>query len=150
MFAATKIDPWFLKQIFLINETAMTVREAETLTPKLLKKAKLAGLSDVQVAHLRGLGDEGENTIRELRWTYGLRPVYKTVDTCAARDIEQKRLRVVVRVVRGRGNVQAVVLRKKPFKGLVTEVSRLLLVPRMAETEGEINEQVAVCHSPLC
>ncbi len=84
MFAATKIDPWFLKQIFLINETAMTVREAETLTPKLLKKAKLAGLSDVQVAHLRGLGDEGENTIRELRWTYGLRPVYKTVDTCAA------------------------------------------------------------------
>ena len=73
MFAATKIDPWFLKQIFLINEIAMTVREAETLTPKLLKKAKLAGLSDVQVAHLRGLGDEGENTIRELRWTYGLR-----------------------------------------------------------------------------
>lgn len=58
VFAATKIDPWFLKQIFLINETAMTVREAETLTPKLLKKAKLAGLSDVQVAHLRGLGDE--------------------------------------------------------------------------------------------
>ena len=84
VFAATKIDPWFLKQIFLINETAMTVREAETLTPRLLKKAKLAGLSDVQVAHLRGLGDEGENTIRELRWTYGLRPVYKTVDTCAA------------------------------------------------------------------
>ena len=33
VFAATKIDPWFLKQIFLINETAMTVREAETLTP---------------------------------------------------------------------------------------------------------------------
>ena len=33
---------------------------------------------------MRNLGDEGENTIRELRWTYGLRPVYKTVDTCAA------------------------------------------------------------------
>ena len=43
-----------------------------------------AGLSDLQIAHLRNLGDEGENTIRELRWTYGLRPVYKTVDTCAA------------------------------------------------------------------
>ena len=38
VFAATKIDPWFLKQIFLINETAMTVREAETLTPKLPQK----------------------------------------------------------------------------------------------------------------
>ena len=84
LYAATKIDPWFLKQLLLINETAQAVREAETLTPKLLKKAKLAGLSDVQIAHLRSLGDEGENTIRELRWNYGLKPVYKTVDTCAA------------------------------------------------------------------
>ena len=84
LYAATKIDPWFLKQPLLINETAQAVREAETLTPKLLKKAKLAGLSDVQIAHLRSLGDEGENTIRELRWNYGLKPVYKTVDTCAA------------------------------------------------------------------
>ena len=84
LYAATKIDPWFLKQFTLINQTALTVRDAEALTPKLLKKAKLAGLSDLQIAHLRRLGDEGENTIRELRWTYGLRPVYKTVDTCAA------------------------------------------------------------------
>ena len=84
LYAATKIDPWFLKQIMLINDMAMTVREAEILTPKLLKKAKLAGLSDVQIAHLRGLGDGGENTVRELRWNYGIRPVYKTVDTCAA------------------------------------------------------------------
>ncbi|MBQ1513032.1 MAG: carbamoyl-phosphate synthase large subunit, partial [Bifidobacterium sp.] len=84
LYAATKIDPWFLQQFMLINETALKVRDAEALTPKLLKKAKLAGLSDLQIAHLRHLGDEGENTIRELRWTYGLRPVYKTVDTCAA------------------------------------------------------------------
>ena len=84
IFDATKIDPWFVKQLALINQTAMEVRDAEKLTAKLLKKAKLAGLSDLQIAHLRNLGDEGENTIRELRWTYGLRPVYKTVDTCAA------------------------------------------------------------------
>ncbi|KFI98817.1 carbamoyl-phosphate synthase large subunit [Bifidobacterium stellenboschense] len=84
LYAATKIDPWFLKQLTLINETAQAVREAETLTRKLLRRAKLAGLSDLQIAHLRNLGDEGENTIRELRWTYGLKPVYKTVDTCAA------------------------------------------------------------------
>ena len=70
LFEATKIDPWFLK--------------AETLSFRLLKKAKQAGLSDLQIAHLRGLGDEGENTVRELRWAFGLRPVYKTVDTCAA------------------------------------------------------------------
>lgn len=84
IFAATKIDPWFIAQFMLINETAMAVREAKTLTYALLKRAKKAGLSDVQIAHLRGLGDEGENTIRELRWTYDLHPVFKTVDTCAA------------------------------------------------------------------
>ncbi len=84
IFAATKIDPWFVKQFMLINDTAMQVRDAETLSPRLLKKAKLAGLSDLQIARLRGLGDAGENTVRELRWNYGLHPVYKTVDTCAA------------------------------------------------------------------
>ncbi|WP_288240378.1 carbamoyl-phosphate synthase large subunit [uncultured Bifidobacterium sp.] len=84
LFEATKIDPWFLKQFMLINETALEVRDSETLNYRLLKKAKQAGLSDLQIAHLRGLGDEGENTVRELRWAFGLRPVYKTVDTCAA------------------------------------------------------------------
>lgn len=84
IFQATKIDPWFIEQFVLINQTAMEVRFTEILGPKLLKKAKLAGLSDLQIAHLRHLGDEGENTIRELRHSYGLRPVYKTVDTCAA------------------------------------------------------------------
>lgn len=83
-FCSNKIDPWFVEQLAQINETALAVREAETLTPKVLKRAKLAGLSDVQIAHLRNLGDEGENMVRELRWAYGLRPVYKTVDTCAA------------------------------------------------------------------
>ncbi|RSX51963.1 carbamoyl-phosphate synthase large subunit [Bifidobacterium callimiconis] len=84
IFEATKIDPWFIAQLVLIDQTALEIKGAKTLTPALLKKGKKAGLSDVQIAHLRGLGDEGENTIRELRWTYGLRPVYKTVDTCAA------------------------------------------------------------------
>ncbi|MCI1833130.1 MAG: carbamoyl-phosphate synthase large subunit [Bifidobacterium sp.] len=84
IFDATKIDPWFIEQFIGINNTAMEVRAAETLAPALLRKAKMAGLSDLQIAHLRGLGDEGENTVRELRWNYGLRPVYKTVDTCAA------------------------------------------------------------------
>ncbi|KFI80241.1 carbamoyl-phosphate synthase large subunit [Bifidobacterium mongoliense] len=84
IFDATKIDPWFIRQFALINETAMLVRNAETLSPRLLLKAKRAGLSDLQIAGLRRLGDEGENVVRELRWSYGLRPVYKTVDTCAA------------------------------------------------------------------
>ncbi|WP_300767540.1 carbamoyl-phosphate synthase large subunit [uncultured Bifidobacterium sp.] len=84
IFAATKIDPWFLEQFAMINEMAMRVRSSEILTPALLLAAKRVGLSDVQIAHLRHLGDAGEDTIRELRWNYGIRPVYKTVDTCAA------------------------------------------------------------------
>jgi carbamoyl-phosphate synthase large subunit len=84
IFAATKIDRWFLRQIEMMNQTAMQVRQAEKLGERLLRSAKKSGLSDVQIAQLRNLGDGGENTVRELRWNYGIRPVYKTVDTCAA------------------------------------------------------------------
>ncbi|RBP98438.1 carbamoyl phosphate synthase large subunit [Bifidobacterium aemilianum] len=84
IFAATKIDPWFLQQFILINQLALGIGAAEALTPDLLRRAKEAGFSDLQIAHLRGLGDAGEDTVRELRWNYGIRPVYKTVDTCAA------------------------------------------------------------------
>lgn len=84
IFAATKIDRWFLRQIEMINQTAEEVRESGALGELLLRKAKKSGLSDVQIAQLRNLGDGGENTVRELRWNYGIRPVYKTVDTCAA------------------------------------------------------------------
>ncbi|MEK0306415.1 carbamoyl-phosphate synthase large subunit [Bifidobacterium favimelis] len=81
---ATRIDPWFLEQIRLINDLAMAVRRSEVLDEDLLRRAKKAGLSDLQIAHLRGMGDQGEAVVRELRWAFGIRPVYKTVDTCAA------------------------------------------------------------------
>ena len=50
------------------RDCAGSARTRRSSPGKLLKKAKLAGLSDLQIAHLRRLGDEGENTIRELRW----------------------------------------------------------------------------------
>ena len=81
LFAATKIDPWFLDQILLLQEIADEVAEAPALTPQVLAEAKRHGFSDCQLAALRGVG---EDTIREVRHAYGLRPVYKTVDTCAA------------------------------------------------------------------
>ncbi|RBP99925.1 carbamoyl-phosphate synthase large subunit [Bifidobacterium xylocopae] len=84
VFLATGIDRWFLEQINAINHLAMEVREADFLDDDLLRRAKRAGLSDLQIAHLRGMGDRGETVIRELRWNYQIRPVYKTVDTCAA------------------------------------------------------------------
>lgn len=80
----TKIDPWFVAQFAAINAMALAVKEAPRLSEDLLLRAKLTGLSDLQIAHLRNMGDAGENTIRELRWTYNMHPVFKTVDTCAA------------------------------------------------------------------
>ncbi len=81
LFEATRIDPWFLDQMLLLEETAVMVRDAPALTAEVLAEAKRHGFSDVQVAALRGIG---EDTVREVRHAYGLRPVYKTVDTCAA------------------------------------------------------------------
>ncbi|MDO4913547.1 MAG: carbamoyl-phosphate synthase large subunit, partial [Bifidobacteriaceae bacterium] len=84
LYQATKIDPWFLRQFIEINNVALQVKKSEVLSKSLLVQAKKAGLSDLQIARLRSYGDEGENTVRELRWSYGIHPVYKTVDTCAA------------------------------------------------------------------
>ncbi|MFJ6652303.1 carbamoyl-phosphate synthase large subunit [Microbacterium sp. NPDC091313] len=79
-FEATAIDPWFLDQIALINEVAEQIHEAAELDAATLRLAKDHGFSDVQVAQLRGL-DEAE--VRGIRHALGIRPVYKTVDTCA-------------------------------------------------------------------
>ncbi|WP_282825432.1 carbamoyl-phosphate synthase large subunit [Gulosibacter sediminis] len=80
VFEATKIDPWFIDQIALINEVADHVRQAEGLDAPTLRLAKRHGFSDAQLAQLRGLG-EGE--VRAIRRNAGVVPVYKTVDTCA-------------------------------------------------------------------
>ena len=78
---ATKIDPWFIDQICLINEVAEEVRQADTLSAEVIRRAKRHGFSDRQLAQLRGLN---EAEVRDLRHALGVRPVYKTVDTCSA------------------------------------------------------------------
>ncbi|WP_137843605.1 carbamoyl-phosphate synthase large subunit [Microbacterium sp. 2FI] len=79
-FEATKIDPWFLDQIVLINEVADFVASAGELDAATLRVAKEHGFSDAQIAELR---DVAEAEVRGIRHGLGLRPVYKTVDTCA-------------------------------------------------------------------
>ncbi len=81
--AATGIDPWFVDQIAQIVELGGEVRDAPTLSEDLLRKAKRHGLSDRQIAVLRP-ELAGEDGVRSLRHRLGIRPVYKTVDTCAA------------------------------------------------------------------
>ncbi len=81
VYERTKIDRWFLDQIALVNEVAAEVAAAPAVTREVLARAKRHGLSDVQVAALRG---SSEDSVRHTRWALGVRPVYKTVDTCAA------------------------------------------------------------------
>ncbi|GAB3080844.1 MULTISPECIES: carbamoyl-phosphate synthase large subunit [unclassified Phycicoccus] len=78
---ATGIDPWFLDQMELINAIAEQVAAAPELTPALLRLAKRHGFSDTQIASLRAMP---EAVVRGVRHALGVRPVYKTVDTCAA------------------------------------------------------------------
>jgi carbamoyl-phosphate synthase large subunit len=78
---ATGIDPWFLDQVALLNAVAHEVATAPELTPALLRRAKRHGFSDRQLAGLRAMP---EAVVRGVRHALGVRPVYKTVDTCAA------------------------------------------------------------------
>ncbi len=78
---ATGIDPWFLDQVALLNALAERVAAAEHLTPQLLRLAKRHGFSDAQLASLTRMP---EAVVRGVRHALGVRPVYKTVDTCAA------------------------------------------------------------------
>ena len=80
-FEATAIDPWFLDQFVLINEVADEIRDAEVLDEALLRRAKRHGFSDAQIGSLRHMDAA---VVRGVRHALGVRPVYKTVDTCAA------------------------------------------------------------------
>ncbi|QKW18608.1 carbamoyl-phosphate synthase large subunit [Kitasatospora sp. NA04385] len=81
VFEHTRIDPWFVDQLFLINEIAVELGEGEKLDPELLRHAKRHGFSDQQIGEIRGLKAD---VVREVRHALGIRPVFKTVDTCAA------------------------------------------------------------------
>ncbi len=80
---ASGIDPWFIDQIALIGEVGAEVRDAPVLDGDLLRRAKRTGLADRQIAALRP-ELAGEDGVRALRHRLGVRPVFKTVDTCAA------------------------------------------------------------------
>jgi carbamoyl-phosphate synthase large subunit len=76
----TKIDLWFLDKLQNIINMEKTLL-SEALTPELLWRAKRLGFSDEQVGTL---ADRLPEQVRQLRYTWRLRPVYKMVDTCAA------------------------------------------------------------------
>ncbi len=77
----SKIDPWFLAQVQGINVLADEIRTAGYLDSNLLRRAKVNGFSDAQIALLRSTT---EIQIRTERATARIHPVFKMVDTCAA------------------------------------------------------------------
>ncbi|WBB69675.1 carbamoyl-phosphate synthase large subunit [Micromonospora sp. WMMD812] len=81
--ASGGIDPWFLDQIAGLVELRDEIVAAPVLDAALLRRAKRAGLSDRQLAALRP-ELAAEDGVRTLRHRLDVRPVYKTVDTCAA------------------------------------------------------------------
>jgi carbamoyl-phosphate synthase large subunit len=81
VFEATKVDPWFLAQIVGINEIAHQIKSEALLSDELLRIAKYNGFSDAQISELTG---QSRADIAAMRHRIGLRPVFKTVDTCAA------------------------------------------------------------------
>ncbi|MET7880282.1 carbamoyl-phosphate synthase large subunit [Micromonospora profundi] len=81
--ASGGIDPWFLDQIVALIELRAEIVDAPVLDADLLRRAKRAGLSDRQLAALRP-ELAAEDGVRTLRHRLDVRPVYKTVDTCAA------------------------------------------------------------------
>ena len=79
----TAIDPWFLKQIRGIVEIEEELASAGllNLSEDLLRRAKEAGFSDKQIAHLCATKIRN---IKQLRQQYGIETVFRLVDTCAA------------------------------------------------------------------
>ncbi|MDO8673612.1 MAG: carbamoyl-phosphate synthase large subunit, partial [Dehalococcoidia bacterium] len=76
----TGIDKWFVRKLENIVDMERRLL-AETLGPDLLRQAKRMGFSDVQVGTL---SDKLPEQVRDLRRQWGVKPVYKMVDTCAA------------------------------------------------------------------
>ncbi len=90
IFAASAIDPWFIRQLRDIVDMEAKIRDfglANDMTPanpllaEVLREAKEYGFSDRQLAEM---WKRPEGDIRRLRKELGILPTYYLVDTCAA------------------------------------------------------------------
>ncbi len=83
IYALTHIDRWFLDQIAELVELEAEVRTGglAALDAARMVRLKRKGFSDARLAALLGTD---EAAVRKLRHAFGVRPVYKRVDSCAA------------------------------------------------------------------
>ncbi|HKN67290.1 MAG TPA: carbamoyl-phosphate synthase large subunit, partial [Gemmatimonadaceae bacterium] len=80
VYELTGIDPWFLGQMQELIDAERRYATARSASVDLLREMKRMGFSDRQLGELR---DETEDAVRQRRWSLGVRPSYKMVDTCA-------------------------------------------------------------------
>jgi carbamoyl-phosphate synthase large subunit len=80
--ALTGIDPWFLAQIveLVASEAEASGLSLSEISAADLRRFKRDGFSDARLAHLMSVG---ESEVRSRRHEFGVRPVYKRVDSCA-------------------------------------------------------------------
>jgi carbamoyl-phosphate synthase large subunit len=83
IYALTKIDVWFLRQMekIVATEKELAGSKAGEISAERLKEAKRSGISDEQLAQI---WNAPAASVREARAKHGVRPVFKRVDTCAA------------------------------------------------------------------
>jgi carbamoyl-phosphate synthase large subunit len=83
IYEHTKIDRWFLSQVKEIVDTELAIekRQLAEFSAEELRGLKRMGFSDRRLAHL---WKTTESEVRARRHAFGIRPVYKRVDTCAA------------------------------------------------------------------
>ncbi|MFP5374878.1 MAG: carbamoyl-phosphate synthase large subunit [Gammaproteobacteria bacterium] len=81
--ALSFVDPWFLDRIEELVDAEREVAEAglDAIDAGRMRRLKRMGFSDARLAQLAGTG---ESAVRALRRAFGVRPVYKRVDSCAA------------------------------------------------------------------
>jgi carbamoyl-phosphate synthase large subunit len=79
----TKIDPWFLNQIeeLVTLEKEIQKQTIQTISKEMLKTAKQKGYADRQIAHLLRCM---ESEVFSKRHEFGIKRIYKIVDTCSA------------------------------------------------------------------
>ena len=83
VYALTHIDPWFLEQVAELIQLEDEVRDQGLggMNRERLRELKRKGFSDRRLAALLNID---EVALRKLRHEFGVRPVFKRVDTCAA------------------------------------------------------------------
>lgn len=82
IFRLTAVDPWFLHQMKEIVEIELEMEKAaKSIDPELLRTAKKAGFTDLQISNVTGLS---RDEITSLRSANSIDTVYRLVDTCAA------------------------------------------------------------------